>query len=90
VSRYDDEEQRSRLGLTYLIVNLRNLNRVTVRALPIDYCKWRGTINRMGDMVHVVRCIEVLSVPATVPPISTFRPHLSLTVIPHTNKVNHT
>jgi hypothetical protein len=57
----------SRGGLsTYLVVNLRDLDRVRSRTGSINHGKRGGTISGVGDVVHVVGCVKILAVPAAV------------------------
>ena len=49
----------------YLVVNLRDLDGMRGRALGADRGKGRRAADRVGNVVDVVRAVEVLAIPAT-------------------------
>lgn len=53
-------------GQAYLVMNLRDLDRVTGRTLPINHGKRGRAVSWMRNVVHVIGTVEVLAVPAAV------------------------
>jgi hypothetical protein len=70
VSEFDSNsrgDQRS--GLTYLVVDLRDLHRVARRATAADHGERSRAVDGVGDVALVVGGVEVLAVPAAVTPV---------------------
>lgn len=71
----------------YLVVNLRDLNRVRIRAFTIDHSERSRAIRGVSDVINVVWRVQVLAIPAAVPHVASVM--YSQSTIIHVQKVTY-